>query len=280
MASAVTLLIPTWNAGPEFPEILGAMRDQRLDRSLEILVIDSGSLDGSRRGAEGPVSRESRRVRRPVAAREARARRLRQRELERAPADRPRDPISRAPLRGGPRLGLPNAARWVPDRLRATLPRDPLPQPLDMVRVQARLSRSPEPASPFRRAHDSPLEGPRVVQRGGRRPSVPCRRRGSVAPTRRAPPLVDAHDPIQLYPEPRPVPRGAIRCEIRERTEALPKPRSSSRPWRLTSRGHGASTATHARGGLDASDVPSVSPVVRISARLQRVGNPLKFLGA
>jgi rhamnosyltransferase len=44
---AVTLLIPTWNAGPEFPEILGRIRDQRLDRGFEILVIDSGSTDGT-----------------------------------------------------------------------------------------------------------------------------------------------------------------------------------------------------------------------------------------
>jgi GT2 family glycosyltransferase len=43
----VTLLIPTWNAGPEFPEILGLMRGQRLDRRLEILIIDSGSSDGT-----------------------------------------------------------------------------------------------------------------------------------------------------------------------------------------------------------------------------------------
>jgi rhamnosyltransferase len=44
---AVTLLIPTWNAGPEFPDILSRMRGQRLDRSLEILVIDSSSTDGT-----------------------------------------------------------------------------------------------------------------------------------------------------------------------------------------------------------------------------------------
>ena len=37
-APAVTLLIPTWNAGPEFPEILGRMRDQQLERSFEILI--------------------------------------------------------------------------------------------------------------------------------------------------------------------------------------------------------------------------------------------------
>lgn len=43
----VTLLIPTWNAGPEFPDILGRMSAQRLDRSFEILVIDSGSRDGT-----------------------------------------------------------------------------------------------------------------------------------------------------------------------------------------------------------------------------------------
>jgi len=46
-APAVTLLIPTWNAGPEFPDILGRMRNQRLDRPFEILVIDSGSRDGT-----------------------------------------------------------------------------------------------------------------------------------------------------------------------------------------------------------------------------------------
>lgn len=44
---AVTLLIPTWNAGPEFPEILGRMQDQRLNGHFEILVIDSGSTDGT-----------------------------------------------------------------------------------------------------------------------------------------------------------------------------------------------------------------------------------------
>jgi rhamnosyltransferase len=44
---AVTLLVPTWNAGLEFPEILDGMRAQRLDRSFEILIIDSGSNDGT-----------------------------------------------------------------------------------------------------------------------------------------------------------------------------------------------------------------------------------------
>ncbi len=43
----VTLLIPTWNAGSEFPEILRLMLDQELDRQLEVLVIDSGSTDGT-----------------------------------------------------------------------------------------------------------------------------------------------------------------------------------------------------------------------------------------
>jgi len=44
---SVTLLIPTWNAGPEFPDILRVMREQTLDRPVEILVIDSGSTDGT-----------------------------------------------------------------------------------------------------------------------------------------------------------------------------------------------------------------------------------------
>jgi rhamnosyltransferase len=44
---AVTLLILTWNAGAEFPGILRSMQNQKLDRSFEILVIDSGSTDGT-----------------------------------------------------------------------------------------------------------------------------------------------------------------------------------------------------------------------------------------
>lgn len=44
---AVTLFVPTWNAGPEFPGILGRMRQQRLDRPFEVLIIDSGSTDGT-----------------------------------------------------------------------------------------------------------------------------------------------------------------------------------------------------------------------------------------
>lgn len=46
-APAVTLFIPTWNAGPAFPEVFELMRTQRLDRPFEILVIDSGSTDGT-----------------------------------------------------------------------------------------------------------------------------------------------------------------------------------------------------------------------------------------
>ena len=46
-STPVTLLVPTWNAGPEFPEILRRMQEQRLSYSFEILVIDSGSTDGT-----------------------------------------------------------------------------------------------------------------------------------------------------------------------------------------------------------------------------------------
>jgi len=44
---AVTLFLPTWNAGPEFPAILAAMLGQELDRPFETVVIDSGSSDGT-----------------------------------------------------------------------------------------------------------------------------------------------------------------------------------------------------------------------------------------
>jgi rhamnosyltransferase len=46
-APAVTLLIPTWNAGEEFPDILARMLAQELDRPFEVLAIDSGSTDGT-----------------------------------------------------------------------------------------------------------------------------------------------------------------------------------------------------------------------------------------
>ena len=43
----VTLFIPTWNAGVEFRENYRLMSLQELDRSFEILIIDSGSTDGT-----------------------------------------------------------------------------------------------------------------------------------------------------------------------------------------------------------------------------------------
>jgi rhamnosyltransferase len=43
----VSLFVPTWNAGREFPEILRLMLSQELDRPFEVIVIDSGSSDGT-----------------------------------------------------------------------------------------------------------------------------------------------------------------------------------------------------------------------------------------
>ena len=44
---AVSLFVPTWNAGPELEAILERWRSQELDRSFEIVAIDSGSSDGT-----------------------------------------------------------------------------------------------------------------------------------------------------------------------------------------------------------------------------------------
>jgi rhamnosyltransferase len=44
---AVTLLVLTWNPGHGFPQVLRRMQEQRLDRDFEVIVIDSGSTDGT-----------------------------------------------------------------------------------------------------------------------------------------------------------------------------------------------------------------------------------------
>lgn len=43
----VTLVVPTRNGGVEFQNNLRVMLDQQLDRSYEVLVVDSGSTDGT-----------------------------------------------------------------------------------------------------------------------------------------------------------------------------------------------------------------------------------------
>lgn len=41
----VSVVIPTYNAGPSFEELLKRLRNQKLDGKLEIIVVDSGSRD-------------------------------------------------------------------------------------------------------------------------------------------------------------------------------------------------------------------------------------------
>jgi rhamnosyltransferase len=43
----VSIVIPTYNAGPDFEKILGAISGQRSDFSHEVVVVDSGSYDGT-----------------------------------------------------------------------------------------------------------------------------------------------------------------------------------------------------------------------------------------
>src|SRR4051794_41423015 len=47
MASVVTVAVPVYNGARYLDEVLSAVRAQRIDRELEILVVDSGSTDGS-----------------------------------------------------------------------------------------------------------------------------------------------------------------------------------------------------------------------------------------
>ena len=48
MAEPVSVAVPVRNGGPLFGDLLAAVRAQRLDRPVELLVADSGSTDGSR----------------------------------------------------------------------------------------------------------------------------------------------------------------------------------------------------------------------------------------
>lgn len=48
MAGVVTVAIPVLNGARHLDEVLGAVRSQRVDAEVELLVVDSGSSDGSR----------------------------------------------------------------------------------------------------------------------------------------------------------------------------------------------------------------------------------------
>jgi rhamnosyltransferase len=52
MPPVVTVAVPVYNGARYLDEVLGAVRAQRVDRELELLVIDSGSTDGSLEIAE------------------------------------------------------------------------------------------------------------------------------------------------------------------------------------------------------------------------------------
>lgn len=53
----VSVVIPTRNAGPLFREVLAAVRGQELDREVELVVVDSGSTDGTAELAEQSADR-------------------------------------------------------------------------------------------------------------------------------------------------------------------------------------------------------------------------------
>ena len=52
MAAKVTVAIPVYNGARYLDEVLGAVRAQQVDREVELLIIDSGSTDGSLEIAE------------------------------------------------------------------------------------------------------------------------------------------------------------------------------------------------------------------------------------
>src|SRR3954447_9272727 len=52
MAAEVSVAIPVLNGARYLDEVLGAVRAQRVDREVELLIVDSGSTDGSLEIAE------------------------------------------------------------------------------------------------------------------------------------------------------------------------------------------------------------------------------------
>jgi GT2 family glycosyltransferase len=53
----VTVAVPVFNGGPLFEQVLRAIRSQKQDRPVELLVADSGSSDGSRARADAAGAR-------------------------------------------------------------------------------------------------------------------------------------------------------------------------------------------------------------------------------
>jgi rhamnosyltransferase len=53
----ITVAVPVLNGGPLFEQVLQAVRSQRINRPVELLVADSGSSDGSRVEAEAAGAR-------------------------------------------------------------------------------------------------------------------------------------------------------------------------------------------------------------------------------
>jgi len=47
MDARIAVVIPTYNAGPQFAQLLEALRAQRVSGALELVIIDSGSRDGT-----------------------------------------------------------------------------------------------------------------------------------------------------------------------------------------------------------------------------------------
>jgi rhamnosyltransferase len=47
MTAAVTVALPVLDGGPLLGDVLAAVNSQRVDRPVEVLVVDSGSTDGS-----------------------------------------------------------------------------------------------------------------------------------------------------------------------------------------------------------------------------------------